>query len=405
VSLSQCVCVCSFVYVCIIVSMAYSVESQGLLKDLLLEIKRVGGDKVDFARLLPTLKLHARSEGVCALRQTAAAHRPRRGMTCSLDSTTKRIALEWISTFMDIPKARADVIIQTPEIVSVFLQSLPSSAPRVPDLAREGNEKLRALIEQHEREEHGTVPHMTASPSSSSLPVTTPTTPSIPSGPDSGSNGDSTTSARQTTFPLSATVDEVLKLFTEQSVETRSAALSWILMLHTCSPVKVLLRPRGACFPHVRHSRFAAWAQMSTKIDEFFSPLLKMLNDQSDVVVVLDLRIIAQISCFDVNTNSITSQPSSHFFARAMKKIYELFASDSVLLEKKSPFIIRQLCVLLTPFDVYGEFAVILLNEKDSAVARTMVQNLNNILLTSSELHGFRQRLSDLTVPVRQYRG
>lgn len=93
----------------------------------------------------------------------------------------------------------------------------------------------------------------------------------------------------------------------------------------------------------------------------------------------------------------------------------DLFRTDRGLLESRGSFIIRsvtigslhcscihsqylcrQLCVLLSPEDIYKTLAETLANETDSHFASVMVKILSSILLTSTELHELRVKLKDL---------
>lgn len=56
----------------------------------------------------------------------------------------------------------------------------------------------------------------------------------------------------------------------------------------------------------------------------------------------------------------------------------------------------RELCVLLNSEDIYRTLAHILLKESNLKFVRIMVEHLNMILLTSSELYDMRNRLKDL---------
>lgn len=59
-------------------------------------------------------------------------------------------------------------------------------------------------------------------------------------------------------------------------------------------------------------------------------------------------------------------------------------------------YVIRQLCVLLNCKDIYLTLAQILLEEENLKFASIMVETLNTILLTSSELFELRTQLKDL---------
>lgn len=59
-------------------------------------------------------------------------------------------------------------------------------------------------------------------------------------------------------------------------------------------------------------------------------------------------------------------------------------------------FIFRQLCTLLNSEDIYRAFSEVLLEEENLKFTSTMIDYLNTILLTSSELFELRTRLKDL---------
>lgn len=63
-------------------------------------------------------------------------------------------------------------------------------------------------------------------------------------------------------------------------------------------------------------------------------------------------------------------------------------------------YFIRQLCVLLNAEDIYRTLAQILLEEPNLKFASLMVEQLNMILLTSSELYELRTGLKDLNTKV-----
>ena len=91
----------------------------------------------------------------------------------------------------------------------------------------------------------------------------------------------------------------------------------------------------------------------------------------------------------------------------------DLFRSDRPLLEARGSFIIRfvspsihsnipmrslfrQLCMLLSPEDIYKTLSETIANENDSNFAAMMVKILSSILLTSTELHDLRVKLKSI---------
>ncbi|XP_065199328.1 protein VAC14 homolog [Sycon ciliatum] len=81
------------------------------------------------------------------------------------------------------------------------------------------------------------------------------------------------------------------------------------------------------------------------------------------------------------------------FFTRLICSLLSLFSTDRHLLDKRGSFIIRQLCLLLHPKDVYCALASVLSQEEDLHFASVMVQHLNSILLTSGELFDLREEV------------
>lgn len=83
-----------------------------------------------------------------------------------------------------------------------------------------------------------------------------------------------------------------------------------------------------------------------------------------------------------------------------MVNLLSLFSTDRRLLETRGSLIIRQLCVSLDAERIYGTLADILEKDEDLEFASIMVQNLNIILITSSELADLRKRLKNLDTRV-----
>jgi len=147
--------------------------------------------------------------------------------------------------------------------------------------------------------------------------------------------------------------------------ETRLEALRWI---------SVLLE---------RHR-----TEVLSFLDDIFPALLQSLSDPSDEVVMLVLEVQACIA-----------QDPQHFH-RLMVFLVHRFNSEHSLLEKRGPLALRWLCTLLDSERVCRELAAILEGEADLEFATIMVQALNLILLTASELADLRALLKQsLTNP------
>ncbi|XP_043937234.1 protein VAC14 homolog isoform X2 [Protopterus annectens] len=196
---------------------------------------------------------------------------------------------------------------------------------------------------------------------------------------------------------------------TSKGMMTRIAVLKWLYHLYIKTPRKMF-----------RHT------------DRLFPVLLKTLSDESDEVILKDLEVLAEIASSPAgqtegagshdSTDSKTihselqvptpvkSSPSgakgtecspstptmNSFFFKFMVNLLKRFNSERKLLETRGAFIIRQLCLLLNAENIFHSMAEILLREEDLKFASIMVQNLNTILLTSSELFQLRNQLKDL---------
>ncbi|PSN34186.1 Protein VAC14 [Blattella germanica] len=200
-----------------------------------------------------------------------------------------------------------------------------------------------------------------------------------------------------TELDLPSLVDVLIKHLPHTSVQTKVAVLRWIYHLHIKVPNKM--------FRHV---------------DELFPVLLRTLSDSSDEVVQQDLEVLAEIisspagkklsSSNDYSLHvpvpvqqMLEAQGSSNnhtmnpYFSKFIVSLLRSFSSDRHhLLEDRGAFIIRQLCVLLNSEDIYRTLSEILLHEEDLKFASNMVETLNTILLTSSELFELRTKLKDL---------
>ncbi|PNF35433.1 VAC14-like protein [Cryptotermes secundus] len=215
--------------------------------------------------------------------------------------------------------------------------------------------------------------------------------------------GDGTASSSQEQeiqrkqLDLPSVVDVLIKHLPHTSVQTKVAVLHWIYHLHIRVPNKM--------FRHV---------------DELFPVLLRTLSDSSDEVVQQDLQVLAEIISSPAGNKLASSGDSSlqvpvpvkdildscgsgnnhamnPYFSKFIVSLLRSFSSDRHhLLEDRGAFIIRQLCVLLNSEDIYRTLSEILLHEEDLKFASNMVETLNTILLTSSELFELRTKLKDL---------
>ncbi|KAF9677462.1 hypothetical protein SADUNF_Sadunf08G0110200 [Salix dunnii] len=127
-------------------------------------------------------------------------------------------------------------------------------------------------------------------------------------------------------------------------------------------------------------------AEVLSSLSDIFDTLLKALSDPTDEVVLLVLEVHACIA-----------KDLQHFHQLVVFLVHN-FRIDHSLLEKRGALIIRRLCVLLDAERVYRELSIILEGEADLDFASIMVQALNFILLTSSELAELRDLLKQSMV-------
>lgn len=121
-------------------------------------------------------------------------------------------------------------------------------------------------------------------------------------------------------------------------------------------------------------------------LNDIFDSLLKALSDPSDKVV---LRVLEVHACIAKDTQH---------FCHLVVYLLHTFRSNHLLLETRGALVVRRLCVLLDEERVYREFSTLLEGEDDLDFALIMVQALNTILLTSSELAELRSLLKQTLV-------
>mmetsp|Transcript_1951 Transcript_1951/g.3566 ORF Transcript_1951/g.3566 Transcript_1951/m.3566 type:complete len:950 (-) Transcript_1951:59-2908(-) len=220
--------------------------------------------------------------------------------------------------------------------------------------------------------------------------------------------------------PLLETLTD--KLMTKDDVPTKMASLRWINML--------LEKRRG---------------DMTEFVPKLLKVLLKTLSDTSDSVVLFTLQVLARISLGDgggpiddpdnldddhkaeAHYGLLRGTKDEKHFKLVINAVLGLFSKDRALLENRGSLVVRKFCVLLDAESVYMLMAEVLsascqlTPEKGLRVeteddtengpstdegkvedpivfslefVSTMVQTLNLILLTASELHGLRVLLS-----------
>lgn len=201
-------------------------------------------------------------------------------------------------------------------------------------------------------------------------------------------NDDLLTLVRDTRgdFELKPLLDTLSsELLTKDDVRTKISALRWINML-------------------MEKRKF----DMTDHIPKMLPVLLRTLSDPSDAVVLLNLQVLSRISLAqrEEMKGALESEKEEAQFQLVLTAILNLFAADRNLLETRGSLIVRKLCVLLNAKSVYIRMSEALCNYQPSGdeleasevdrleFISTMVQTLNLILLTASELSDLRSILA-----------
>ncbi|WAR12261.1 VAC14-like protein [Mya arenaria] len=139
------------------------------------------------------------------------------------------------------------------------------------------------------------------------------------------------------------------------------------------------------------HTSCAQDSQLQTGIKDSSTQKTDSDSKTSGNGIVSNDNLIRHLSqC--LKTVNVTNKYFLHF----MVQLIDCFKKDRILLERRGAFIIRQLCVLLNSEDIFQSMSEILILETDVKFACTMVQTLNTILLTSTELFNLRNQLKHL---------
>lgn len=249
-----------------------------------------------------------------------------------LDELLQYTSLTWINDFIRL--SGKEMLQYTSGILTAILPCLAyegESKKRIKETAKDVNNRLMCLIENSLDEE--------------------------------------TNEAANPKLDLRSILDVLTKQLIHTSVKTKVASLKWIFHLHNQIPKR-----------------------MFTEVETVFPVLLCALSDQADEVVEHAIYVLAQIISPQTQDNKYDTG-ASPYFNKVLVSLLGLFRRDRQLLEDRGSFIIRQLCVLLSAEDIYIGTAVILKAEEDLKFARVMVDTLNTILLTSSELFQLRNQL------------
>ncbi|KAH7727842.1 Protein VACL-14 [Aphelenchoides avenae] len=184
--------------------------------------------------------------------------------------------------------------------------------------------------------------------------------------------------------PVDAVVKVLAQHLKHDRTETKIAALNWVRLLHSTHPVN-----------------------MFGYMEKFFPILLEMLSDTADDVLMLDIMLItdmcgkadqsADIKSFKL-ADSVKEElrDVSPYLVKFSISLLQMFKNDPRLVAERGIQIIRQLCLLLSPSDVYRSLALLLPTfdtDYDVEFIARIVAILNRILLTAAELFHLRNQL------------
>lgn len=174
----------------------------------------------------------------------------------------------------------------------------------------------------------------------------------------------------------------------------RLTLLDWLAFLYTNYP---------SCFT-APESELGDENLQTTKYSFDLTSLLKLSTDASNEVISKVLRLASQIS-----------EENNDFFKHFIVKLVSFFEKDgSVSLKNSSTqngqhqtisrskveFIIRRFCVSISSEKIFKAFSEVLVTFEDTNLefVSNLVVTLNNILLTSVELHDLRKELKSIDI-------
>uniref|UniRef100_A0A1I7UC04 Vac14_Fig4_bd domain-containing protein n=1 Tax=Caenorhabditis tropicalis TaxID=1561998 RepID=A0A1I7UC04_9PELO len=150
--------------------------------------------------------------------------------------------------------------------------------------------------------------------------------------------------------------------------------------------------------------------QLFVHMHLIFPVLLNTLSDTSDEVLLLDLFLISNIcqsesapaDQVDIRSFGLEEEALkqvahiSPFLIKFALSLLEMFRTEPTLLRERGVLIIRQLCLLLEPAQIYRVICVLLERESKHNFAQEMVSTLHGVLLTATELFILRDELRAL---------
>eukprot|EP00474_Spongospora_subterranea_P009005 CRZ09463.1 hypothetical protein [Spongospora subterranea] len=125
-------------------------------------------------------------------------------------------------------------------------------------------------------------------------------------------------------------------------------------------------------------------------INGLFPALIQTLSNPTDNVVQVTLSVLVTIS------------RNPRYFDSVFTHVLDAFCANLILLKSRSGFIFKELCLLLDPRTVFSAIALLIpkRQEHNLEAINTIIQILNELLLTWDQLHNFRREVQNcLTQP------
>lgn len=173
------------------------------------------------------------------------------------------------------------------------------------------------------------------------------------------------------------------------STRVKLAILDWFNHLLTKVPNKVMPKVAKDILPSLVHNLKDSCDAVVLKVHQICRLIFVTAYNQDPSSVQ---QASSTSSLIILGENGIAER----LFRQFMDLLLQLFAQDLAFLENRGSFIITNLCIKMHPEDIFRSMSEILKNHEDMFFAYKMVQTLNLILLTSSELHDLRSQLREM---------
>ncbi|CCD27113.1 Vac14p NDAI_0J02210 [Naumovozyma dairenensis CBS 421] len=161
-------------------------------------------------------------------------------------------------------------------------------------------------------------------------------------------------------IPYGTIVNTLTLQFFDGKVEAKIAYLEWLQLIYRKVPGQI-----------IDHN------------DSMFLTLLKSLSSNHATLIAKALDLL----------QSLCSNSNDDYLRKFLEDFLKLLKKDPKLLKNGANYIMRQICVKLSPESVYKTISSILNSYDDVIFVRMVIQILSNILITSPEMYYLRVKL------------